>query len=415
MKGWIRHRTAPRRQRRNLLVLVVLVLVGAALVHGLVGGSPPPYNGPPTWMLVGRMAVARQGHVAVVLPGGEVLVAGGQDAHNQLLASAELFDPRTRRWRRTGSLRVAQAPRAALLLTTGQVLISGGYTGPSSPDAGPELYDPRRGTWAAAPALPPVPAHALPHQGDYGWTAGLELTSLSDVGRGRVLALGGVRDPGVTQRYAYRYDARGHRWSAAAPPPLDGVAVRLHSGAVLDLGTTTDVGPPVWGAARYDPRAGAWTTVAAPPFGGDPVVLSSGAVLILSTETACGLLSLGGYLADCDLAPRAAVFDPHTGRWATTGGPGRWRASAVVAALGGGTVLVAGGDSKISFGGAYTTPVVDAALYNPLTGAWRPTGSMATPRSDASAVLLPSGAVLVSGGMGPGNRILASAELYTGR
>jgi len=87
----------------------------------------------------------------------------------------------------------------------------------------------------------------------------------------------------------------------------------------------------------------------------------------------------------------------------------------MVTALGGGTVLVAGGDSKISFGAAYTTPVADAALYNPLTGAWRLTGSMATPRSAASAVLLPSGAVLVSGGTGPGDRILASAELYTGR
>lgn len=415
MKGWSHHQTAPRRRRRNLLVLVVLVLAGAALVHGLDGGAAAPYAGPPTWAAAGRMAQARRGHVAVVLPTGAVLVAGGTDAHNQLLASAELFDPRTKRWRRTGSLRVAQAPNAALLLTTGQVLISGGYTGPSSPSASPELYDPRRGTWAAARALPPVPAHALPHQGDYGWAAGLTITSLSDLGRGRVLALGVVRAPGVTQRYAYWYDARGDRWSAAAPPPVDGAVVRLHSGAVLDFGTTTDVGPPVWGAALYDPRAGTWTTVAAPPFGGDPVALSSGAVLILSTEAACGLLSLGGYLADCDLAPHAAVFDPHTGRWATTGGPGRVRAPAVVAALGGGTVLVAGGDSKVSFGGAYTTPVADAALYTPLTGAWRPTGSMATPRSDASAVLLPSGAVLVSGGTGPGDRILASAELYTGR
>ena len=55
-------------------------------------------------------------------------------------------------------------------------------------------------------------------------------------------------------------------------------------------------------------------------------------------------------------------------------------------------------------------PVADAEVYDPRTGTWRLTGRMATARAGASAVVLPSGAVLVSGGDEAG-----SAELYTGR
>ena len=97
------------------------------------------------------MAVARSGHAAIVLPNGEVLVAGGYGA-DQLLASAEVFDPRTKRWRRTGSPPVAQAPTVALLLATGKVLLGVGGTGPPIPTTGLVLYDPARGTWAASPA-----------------------------------------------------------------------------------------------------------------------------------------------------------------------------------------------------------------------------------------------------------------------
>jgi hypothetical protein len=66
-------------------------------------------------------------------------------------------------------------------------------------------------------------------------------------------------------------------------------------------------------------------------------------------------------------------------------------------------VLVAGG-----FGETNPPTLASAELYNPATGTWITTGSLAIARYGHTATLLPNGLVLVAGG---GN-ILASAELY---
>jgi hypothetical protein len=67
-------------------------------------------------------------------------------------------------------------------------------------------------------------------------------------------------------------------------------------------------------------------------------------------------------------------------------------------------VLIAGG-----LGSAGT--LASAELYDPATGMFSNTGSLATGRDYATATLLPGGNVLVAGGLG--NSYLASAELYT--
>ncbi len=64
--------------------------------------------------------------------------------------------------------------------------------------------------------------------------------------------------------------------------------------------------------------------------------------------------------------------------------------------------------------------LTSAELYDPGTGTWAATASMATPRGYGfSATLLADGKVLVAGGMaevpmmgGTGSDVVASAELY---
>ena len=66
-----------------------------------------------------------------------------------------------------------------------------------------------------------------------------------------------------------------------------------------------------------------------------------------------------------------------------------------------GQVLVVGGGSA------------QAELYDPASGVWTPTASLATPRSYHTATLLPSGEVLVAGGQDGNGGTLDTVELYT--
>jgi Kelch motif protein/galactose oxidase-like protein len=105
----------------------------------------------------GSMSSPRAAHSATLLRSGEVLIAGGcavdgceLDAHG---AETELFDPQTGRFRRGPDLLRRRDGHAAVRLPDGRVLIAGGWTGGSSPTATTELYDPARNEVTAGPSM----------------------------------------------------------------------------------------------------------------------------------------------------------------------------------------------------------------------------------------------------------------------
>lgn len=71
--------------------------------------------------------------------------------------------------------------------------------------------------------------------------------------------------------------------------------------------------------------------------------------------------------------------------------------------LGNGTVLIAGGENG--------APLADAEVFDPVTKAFTPGGSMVAPRTDHTASLLPDGRVLLIGGY-DGTGPLPSTEWY---
>jgi hypothetical protein len=113
------------------------------------------------------------------------------------------------------------------------------------------------------------------------------------------------------------------------------------------------------------------------------------------------LVAGGGANCDfCDPLASAELYDPVSGTWTVTGSLANARKEHTATLLPNGKVLVAGG---------YNGNVLSSAqLYDPTTGLWTATGSMATARYSHSATLLPNGKVLVAGGWDA----FTSAELY---
>ena len=105
------------------------------------------------WTSTGALNAGRAGHTATLLPNGQVLVAGGNDAVLDALASAELYDHATGRWTPTGSLSTGRTLHTATLLPSGQVLVAGGQDSAGHPLASAELYDPTTGRWATTGSL----------------------------------------------------------------------------------------------------------------------------------------------------------------------------------------------------------------------------------------------------------------------
>jgi hypothetical protein len=89
----------------------------------------------------------------VLLPDGEVLIAGGEGNDNLVVNEAEIYSPVTATFRPAASLMMSpRFGQAATMLLNGMVLFSGGADGGFNVTSSSELYDPPSG---------PAPAGAL--------------------------------------------------------------------------------------------------------------------------------------------------------------------------------------------------------------------------------------------------------------
>ena len=99
---------------------------------------------------IGAMTVSRAAHQATMLPDGRVLVTGGcaNQGCERILASAEIFDPDSRTFTAVTSMSTPRASHVAVALPDGRVLVAGGWTGRSA-TASAEVYDPDADRWSA--------------------------------------------------------------------------------------------------------------------------------------------------------------------------------------------------------------------------------------------------------------------------
>jgi Galactose oxidase, central domain len=217
---------------------------------------------------------------------------------------------------------------------------------------------------------------------------------------GRVLVAGG--SPGELAS-AELYDPTSGTWT---PTGSLTKGRTLHTATLLPDGKVLVAGGfdgtfSMVSAELYDPASGTWTptgNLATERESHTATLLSSGLVLIVG-----GIAAGSDYIVGIHAS--AELYDPVSGTWAATSSLAAARTDHTAILLPNGQELVAGGFNDIS---GYLT---SAEIYDPQSGTWSDTGNLATERKNHAATLLPNGQGLVAGGEGT-NGYLASAELY---
>jgi hypothetical protein len=338
----------------------------------------------PTWAATGAMTVARQNHVAVLLPNGSVLVAGGNVAGSgSPTASAELYVPGAdirisglpamNGWTSVASMNVARDNFAACLLATGLVLVAGGE-GLSSA----ELFNPTANTWTMTGSM------AVARQGH-------QMTCLPD---GRALVTGGAPSPtGASRSSAEIYDPSSGTWSSAGSMPF---AVQGHQQVMLSDGRALVVGG--WnsgaqnGAALWDPATGSWTST------GSMATARAWHTLHLLNSTSAPnangkVLAAGGLQTGKASLNTAEIYDPSTGAWSAAANLNSYRYHAAGVTLAAGPLVVGGLNAIVP----HAQPYASAESYDVAQNIWTqvpiPTGTF----NETATALTPT-SVLVAGG-----------------
>lgn len=352
---------------------------GASIFYGRKDGVSPPSAGIRSLEILVRRrndfaqtlvrpSVPRRFHTATRLPGGGVLIAGGENpATGEPLGSAEIFDPETATFRPTGALAHPRAHHAGALLSDGRVVIAGGVAGSSYP-LEVEIYDPAAGRFERAGAL----------------TVGrAELTaSVYRSGATEKVLFAGGRGPSGPHASADLYTP-GSR-TVGQPRTMTEAraghaAVELPDGVLVVGGTAASGRAEIFRAAteQFALTTGA---MAAPRPRAIAVFLGTGAVLV------------GGSSASLE------SFTPGTGTFAP--------AADLPAGVGGGALALLPGDRVLVVGGSGSQPLATAST---LSGSMfvAPVGGLDFARAGHTATALSDGTVLVAGGSEE-----ASAEVF---
>lgn len=343
---------------------------------------------------------ARGLHTATLLPNNKVLIAYGSNSSSYTeatgyvgLSSVEVYDPGTGKFTEIeGDDGVGIFGHTATLLPNGTVLLAGGFVN-SVWDYGGSLSDNGAGLYDS-------------NTGQFSDTGSMTANRGDDtatlLASGKVLIAGGSSmdqtGPGLAS--AELYDPASGAFSPTGnmtDARFMHTAALLNNGKVLIAGgAVSNTAAPLATAELYDPSTGAFTNSGPMTIGREQhtaTLLADGRVLIAGGEIAAGSGNL-------QATASAEIYDPTTGTFSATGSMATARSFHTATLLPAGTVLVAGGGADNS----------TAEVFDPTTGTFSITGGMEVGRSGHTATLLSNGSVLVAGGglyLG-----LASAELY---
>ncbi len=383
------------RHRRPGLALVMGVTLGwggLAIVTPLSGAVPAGATAPPN-------IFAPTGPMSVDRTGhtATTLADGRVLVAGGGSATAEVFDPGSGTFTSTNSMSVSRTDATATLLADGKVLVAGGENRDRGLSSA-ELYDPTTGQWSPTGRM---------RDARSGHTA----TLLPD---GDVLVAGGACNGHrygcntgsflVNQRSAELYHPNTGKWTSTGSMRVGRefqTGTLLQSGEVLEAGgfnnCDDDFCSDVSSVELYNPGTGKWRmtgSMRAEREQHTATLLPSGQVLV------AGGLDQGGFGTPACYRS-AELYDPASGEWTLTASMADVHVGQTATLVANGWVLISGGRTAAT------------ELYQPGPALWVSPGPLSTVRTDAAAALLADGRVLVTGGTGPDGQAQASAEVYT--
>lgn len=354
---------------------------GRALLTGgeATSGQPPLIYDPMAdqWTATDAETVDRNGHTAVVLASGDVLVSGGAGSSK----ITGIYSFATTAWTSSVTLPSAVSDAPCVTLADGRVLLAGGSVSDTAVNTA-ALFDPATNTWSPTGSL--VTARTA-HR----------LALLPD---GKVLAVGGIAADGSTLASAELYNPSSGTWSATSSLTT---ARRYHTATSALDGTVTVVGGenatgPLASVEQYNGATGTWSaagTLYAARSHHAAALDMDGSIFVSGGEGASGVL------ASCELA-----LPTNTGFWHSTSALQTARKDHSMTVLPSGTILVSGG-----LGASGVLSSCEQRRRTQST--WQTTGVLLEARSGHSTILLASGHLLVIGGIGTSSA-LASTECY---
>lgn len=352
------------------------------------GGAPAIPPDPTQFVATGSLATSRTNHTATLLADGRVAVIGGEDYDYAPLVSIELYDRVTESFTASSALLTPRTNHTSTRLASGLVLVVGGgltnsIGGPAGEDVlgTAELFDPIEGSVQAAPPLTTPRSHhtatllldgrvlvvggasdghtTSPSFGDElgsveiydpaegAWHEGAALATprflhtATLLGDGRVLVAGGSNAAEEQIVASEIFDPADETWSPG--PPLAEARV-FHAAAALPDGGALVVAGKLANikflatTERLSPAADAFDTSAALPESRTGLGLS-----VLPSGRLLATAGLHGSTAGFNLLDDAHFFDPDAGTWSPIGNLTTARVLHTSTTLLTGEVLVVGG------------------------------------------------------------------------
>ncbi len=283
-------------------------------------------------------------------------------------------------------LTTARSNHSATQMTNGKLLVVGGQNGSpaaATPLSSVETYDPFANAWSAGAALASA-------RSDH--TATL-------LDNGRVLVVGGRSASGnAALNTAQLYDSSTNTWINAgnlSAARSRHTATRLRNGKVLVIGGQHN-GATLSSAEIYDPATNAWTSAAS---------MATARERHTATAAAVGIGDdvwvIGGTNTNNALLNSIERYSASTNSWFTFSATlNDARHSHTATALTNGDIVIAGGNTLVISGFNVSPDSLQSVeVLRALTVTVERLADMRYERSQHSATLLPSGRVMVMGGV----------------